>query len=230
MLDDWVNSGVYVLGEEALARLPEKGDHERDVPRARRRGQAARYRHKGVWLTVNTPKDLRRADEFMREHPNGVGTRQVAAHERSTRSNFPDGARPLRVRRRAGREAVGLGAHLGGPERYVGKILFVRGRQSLSLQFHNEKDESWYVVSGRAELELGDAGQGSTRGDHRAGACFRYRPGTVHRVTALEDTMISRSRPRTSTTSCGSRTSTAAAGIRAASLTHTCVKVRPWTA
>ena len=28
MLEQWVNSGVYVLGEEALARLPERGDHE----------------------------------------------------------------------------------------------------------------------------------------------------------------------------------------------------------
>src|SRR5690349_2717173 len=28
LLDQWVNSGVYVLGEEALERLPEKGDHE----------------------------------------------------------------------------------------------------------------------------------------------------------------------------------------------------------
>jgi len=30
-------------------------------------------------------------------------------------------------------------------EAYVGKILFVRAGQSLSLQFHNVKDESWYV-------------------------------------------------------------------------------------
>ena len=52
---------------------------------------------------------------------------------------------------------------------YVGKILFVRAGQSLSLQFHNEKDESWYVQSGRAQLELGDAGQGVAqhRGDRR---------------------------------------------------------------
>ena len=74
---------------------------------------------------------------------------------------------------------------------YVGKILFVRAGHSLSLQFHNEKDESWYVESGRATLELGDAGQGVLNTEViAAGACFRYRPGTVHRVTALEDTTI----------------------------------------
>jgi mannose-6-phosphate isomerase len=76
-------------------------------------------------------------------------------------------------------------------EDYAGKILFVRAGQSLSLQFHNEKDESWYVESGRAELELGDAGQAVLNTEVIAtGACFRFRPGTVHRVTALEDTTI----------------------------------------
>ena len=76
-------------------------------------------------------------------------------------------------------------------EQYVGKVLFVRAGESLSLQFHREKDESWYVQSGRARLELGDVGQGPLDEEIVvAGACFRYRPGTVHRVTALEDTTI----------------------------------------
>src|SRR3954453_5907066 len=74
---------------------------------------------------------------------------------------------------------------------YVGKLLFVRSGHSLSLQFHREKDESWYVESGRAELELGEPGQaGPNTEGVTAGACFHFRPGTVHRVTALEDTTI----------------------------------------
>ena len=74
---------------------------------------------------------------------------------------------------------------------YVGKILFVKAGESLSLQFHREKDESWYVESGRARLELGDAGQEALDEEVvTAGASFRYRPGTVHRITALEDTTI----------------------------------------
>ena len=74
---------------------------------------------------------------------------------------------------------------------YVGKILFVRAGHSLSLQFHREKDESWYVESGRAELELGEPGQAVLNTEVvTAGACFHFRPGTVHRVTALEDTTI----------------------------------------
>ena len=76
-------------------------------------------------------------------------------------------------------------------EAYVGKVLFVRAGESLSLQYHEQKDESWYVESGRARLELGDVGQETLDEDViTAGACFRYRPGTVHRVTAIEDTTI----------------------------------------
>ena len=76
-------------------------------------------------------------------------------------------------------------------EQYAGKVLFVRAGHSLSLQFHNEKDESWYVESGRAQLELGEVGHGVLNAEVvSAGGCFRFRPGTVHRVTALEDTTI----------------------------------------
>jgi mannose-6-phosphate isomerase len=76
-------------------------------------------------------------------------------------------------------------------ESYVGKVLFVRAGESLSLQFHREKDESWYVESGRAKLELGDTGEAILNTEVvAAGACFRFHPGTVHRVTALEDTTI----------------------------------------
>jgi mannose-6-phosphate isomerase-like protein (cupin superfamily) len=76
-------------------------------------------------------------------------------------------------------------------EAYVGKILFVRAGQSLSLQFHNVKDESWYVQEGEARLQLGDTGQAILNAEVIGpGACFRFRPGTVHRVTALEDTTI----------------------------------------
>lgn len=76
-------------------------------------------------------------------------------------------------------------------EAYVGKVLFIRAGESLSLQFHREKDESWYVESGRAKLELGDTGEAILNTEViAAGASFRFHPGTVHRVTALEDTTI----------------------------------------
>lgn len=66
----WVSCGVYVLGEEALARLPERGDHERTTfPELAAEGRLAAFRHEGVWLTVNTPKDLRAAEEHVSGHP-----------------------------------------------------------------------------------------------------------------------------------------------------------------
>jgi mannose-6-phosphate isomerase len=74
---------------------------------------------------------------------------------------------------------------------YCGKVLFVRAGHSLSLQFHREKDEAWYVQSGRAKLELGEAGQATLAEEIvSAGASFRLPPGTVHRITALEDTTV----------------------------------------
>jgi NDP-sugar pyrophosphorylase family protein len=79
LLDHWVNSGVYVLGEEALALLPEKGDHEQSTfPQLARERRLHAHRHEGVWLTVNTPKDLRRAAEFLESHPEWRPERQLA--------------------------------------------------------------------------------------------------------------------------------------------------------
>ena len=74
---------------------------------------------------------------------------------------------------------------------YCGKVLFVRAGHSLSLQFHRVKDESWLVQAGRAKVELGEAGEGMLMQEIvAAGAAFHFVPGTVHRVTALEDTTI----------------------------------------
>jgi NDP-sugar pyrophosphorylase family protein len=68
-LPHWVSCGVYVLGDEALQRLPERGDHEVSTfPELAREGKLHALRHEGRWLTVNTPKDLRQAEEFLTEH------------------------------------------------------------------------------------------------------------------------------------------------------------------
>lgn len=75
-------------------------------------------------------------------------------------------------------------------EAYVGKLLFVRAGESLSLQYHEVKDESWLVQEGRAELELGEVGGELELIEIAAGDVFRFRPRTVHRVTAVEDTLV----------------------------------------
>ena len=66
----WVNCGVYVLSEEAIDRFPDRGDHESTAfPELAAEGRLRAYRHEGLWLTVNTPKELRRAQEHVGQHP-----------------------------------------------------------------------------------------------------------------------------------------------------------------
>jgi NDP-sugar pyrophosphorylase family protein len=66
----WVNTGLYVLEEETIARLPERGDHESTTfPELAGEGRLRAFRHEGLWLTVNTPKDLRQAQEYVESHP-----------------------------------------------------------------------------------------------------------------------------------------------------------------
>lgn len=74
---------------------------------------------------------------------------------------------------------------------YCGKLLVVNAGQALSMQFHREKDESWYVLEGRAEIEMAAAGETVPASEVvTPGAAFRITPGTMHRIKALEDTTI----------------------------------------
>jgi mannose-6-phosphate isomerase-like protein (cupin superfamily) len=67
----------------------------------------------------------------------------------------------------------------------------VRAGHSLSLQYHERKEESWYVQSGRATLELGSSGAAVlNEAVIGPGEAFHYPAGTVHRVTAIDDTTI----------------------------------------
>jgi mannose-6-phosphate isomerase len=76
-------------------------------------------------------------------------------------------------------------------EAYVGKLLFVRAGEALSLQFHELKDESWLVREGLARVEIGVAdADGLDTIEIREGDALRFPPGTLHRLTALEDTLI----------------------------------------
>ena len=68
-LPHWANAGLYVLEDEAIESLPERGDHETTtLPALAAGGRLFAFRHEGVWLTVNTPKDLRRAEDFLAQH------------------------------------------------------------------------------------------------------------------------------------------------------------------
>ena len=95
------------------------------------------------------------------------------------------GASPRRVEKPWGWELV-----WAETEHYVGKLLFVRAGEALSLQYHERKDESWLVREGRARLELGEVGGELEVVEIEAGDAFRFPPRTVHRVTTLEDTLV----------------------------------------
>lgn len=71
---------------------------------------------------------------------------------------------------------------------YVGKILHITAGQALSVQYHEKKDETVYLLSG--ELKYWVQLDGSTElVDMRLqrGAAFRITPGTIHYMEAVTD-------------------------------------------
>jgi NDP-sugar pyrophosphorylase family protein len=66
----WVNCGNYVLSAEAIERFPDVGDHESTTfPELAAEESLHAHRHEGLWLTVNTPKELRVAADHVAAHP-----------------------------------------------------------------------------------------------------------------------------------------------------------------
>lgn len=80
---------------------------------------------------------------------------------------------------------------------YVGKILHIKAGQALSVQYHNEKDETVYLLSGELvyRVQEGDARAGAkpVKWDAmkdvklKQGEAFRIAPGTVHQMEAITD-------------------------------------------
>jgi len=72
-------------------------------------------------------------------------------------------------------------------DRYVGKILHVTKGEALSLQMHQVKDETMYVLTGRVRIEVGAATDQLEQIELGPGQAIRFPPGTVHRLEAMED-------------------------------------------
>lgn len=73
---------------------------------------------------------------------------------------------------------------------YAGKLIFIKAGHRLSLQHHQEKDESMYIHQGKALLEIeGEDGQ-LIQSVAQAGYCLRISPLTKHRLQAIEDTTV----------------------------------------
>lgn len=74
--------------------------------------------------------------------------------------------------------------------RYVGKLLFVRQGHRLSLQHHEVKVETLRLMSGRIEVALGTSPDSLEYRELATGDRVHLPAGTVHRFTALEDSLL----------------------------------------
>ena len=72
-------------------------------------------------------------------------------------------------------------------ERYVGKILHVRAGHSLSLQYHERKDETIHLLRGTMRFFAGPSAETVRELPLREGESFHVTPGTVHRMEAVSD-------------------------------------------
>ena len=96
-------------------------------------------------------------------------------------------------------------------ELYVGKVLHIRAGQSLSVQYHNLKDETIHLLSGTMIYRIGTADIGTADGGRRtadgtadggrqlpelrvvelqAGESFRNEPGLIHQMEAVTDCVL----------------------------------------
>jgi len=73
-------------------------------------------------------------------------------------------------------------------EQYVGKILHVNAGEALSVQYHNVKDETVYLLSGELKYWVRLDGSDELQDQRlREGDAFRITPGTVHYMEAVTD-------------------------------------------
>jgi mannose-6-phosphate isomerase len=72
-------------------------------------------------------------------------------------------------------------------DRYVGKILHVRAGHALSLQYHERKDETIYLLRGRLRFWAGPSVEELKEIELREGENYHVTTGTVHRMEAITD-------------------------------------------
>ena len=72
-------------------------------------------------------------------------------------------------------------------DQYVGKVIHVNKGGKLSLQYHNEKDETSYLLKGRLLLTKGQSADALAVTEIHEGAMWRNRPGEIHTIEGIED-------------------------------------------
>jgi len=72
---------------------------------------------------------------------------------------------------------------------YVGKVLHIKAGEALSVQYHNIKDETVFLLSGRLVYRVWD-GDTPVDVNLQVGEAYRITPGTVHQIEAITDCAI----------------------------------------
>jgi mannose-6-phosphate isomerase len=81
-------------------------------------------------------------------------------------------------------------------EKYVGKLLVINAGHKLSLQYHEVKDETIYVLEGTLSLHVGETEDTVEVVELKTGESYHITPGTIHRFEAKEPvTLIEVSTP-----------------------------------
>jgi mannose-6-phosphate isomerase-like protein (cupin superfamily) len=83
----------------------------------------------------------------------------------------------------------GYELHWAKTDRYVAKIIHINSGHALSLQYHNQKDETILLWKGRLTLEIKEKDKLVQR-QMNPGDIFHIRPKTIHRMIALEDSDV----------------------------------------
>ena len=73
-------------------------------------------------------------------------------------------------------------------EAYVGKILHIRAGEALSVQYHEVKDETVYLLGGELIYRIWESRDSEpTPVELRIGEAYRITPGTIHQMEAVTD-------------------------------------------
>jgi quercetin dioxygenase-like cupin family protein len=83
----------------------------------------------------------------------------------------------------------GYELHWAKTERYVGKLIHINKGHALSLQYHNIKDETIFLWSGKMLFEVEENGK-LVGHEMKPGESVHVTPKTVHRMTAVEDSDV----------------------------------------
>ncbi|MBI1860193.1 MAG: cupin domain-containing protein [Deltaproteobacteria bacterium] len=70
---------------------------------------------------------------------------------------------------------------------YVAKILFIKKGESLSLQYHKEKEETLFLEVGDCVFEYGRSQDSLEKRVMKPGDVFHVPPGLIHRMNAVTD-------------------------------------------